>query len=125
MQMGFELGPVGILTTDDEPLPDPSLEFGPQAFGNCLEVLQSFLGDATFGVAGFVAVIAVAGSTAREHVDNGSAFAQVVQAQIEEAGALAVDHGNAEGGLSTQQSGQRFQLKMRLEINVRASEMRR
>jgi hypothetical protein len=57
-------------------------------------------------------------------VDNGSVFAQVVKAKIEETGALAVDHGNAERGLGAQQSGQRFQLKARLEINLGGSEMR-
>ena len=49
---------------------------------------------------------------------------QVVQAKIEEAGALAVDHGHRERGLGSQQSGQRFQLKTRLEINLSASELR-
>jgi hypothetical protein len=57
-------------------------------------------------------------------VDNGSAFAQVVKAKIKETGALAVDHGNAERGLGSQQSCQRFQLKAWLEINVGGSEMR-
>jgi len=57
-------------------------------------------------------------------VDNGSAFAQVVKAKIEETRALAVDHGNAERGLSPQQSSQRFQLKARLEVNVGGPEMR-
>jgi hypothetical protein len=51
-------------------------------------------------------------------------FAQVVQAKIKETGALAVNQGNAERGLGAQQSGQRFQLKARLEINVGGSEMR-
>jgi hypothetical protein len=57
-------------------------------------------------------------------VDNGSAFAQVVKAKIEETGALAVDHGNRERGLGSQQSCQWFQLKARLEINLGSSEMR-
>jgi hypothetical protein len=57
-------------------------------------------------------------------VDNGSAFAQVVKAKIEETGALAVDHGNAERGLGSQQSCQRFQLKATLEINLGGYEMR-
>src|SRR5208282_6176262 len=62
---------------------------------------------------------------AREHVDNGSTLAQVVETKIKETGALAVDHGNRESGLCSQQCGQRFQLKAGLEINVRASELRR
>ena len=52
-------------------------------------------------------------------------FAQDVQAKIEEAGTLAIDHGNAERRLGSQQGGQRFQLKLRLEINLSAAEMRR
>ena len=58
-------------------------------------------------------------------MDNGSVFAQYVEAKIEETGALAIDHHNAEGRLSSQQCRQRFQLKLRLEINLSASEMRR
>ena len=123
--MGLELRPVGILATDDEPLPDAFLKIGPQPFGNCLEVLQRFLGHAAFGMAGFVAVVAIARAVARKHVDDGSALVQVVQAKIEETSALAVDHGDAKRGLSSQQSGQRLQLKLRLQINVGASEMRR
>jgi hypothetical protein len=38
-------------------------------------------------------------------VDNGSAFMQVIEAKIEEAGALPVHHGHAQHGLRSQQSG--------------------
>src|ERR1039458_8367259 len=76
-------------------------------------------------MAAFVAVVAVARSAARKHVDNGSAFVQIVESKIKHAGALAVNHRNAHHGLSSEQSGQRFQLKLRLKINMRASNMRR
>ncbi len=125
MKVRFELGPVGILASDNEPLPDAFLEVGAQPFCNSLEMLQRFLGHASLGMSGFVAVEAVARSVAREHVDNGSAFAQVVEPQVEDTGTLAVDHGDAERGLRSQQGGQRFQLKTRLKINVRASQLRR
>src|SRR5208337_5573735 len=113
-----ELAPVGILATDDEPLPNAFFEVGPQPLGNRLEVVERFLGHAAFGMAAFVAVVAVTGAAAREHVDNGSTFAQVVKAKIEETGALAVDHGHAERGLGSQQSGQRLQVEAGLKINV-------
>jgi hypothetical protein len=125
VEVGLEFAPVGILAPDDEPLPDAFLEVDPQPFGNRLEVLERFLGHSAFGMAGFVAIEAVAGGVAREHVDNSSAFAQVIEAKIEEARALAVDHGNRERGLGSQQRCQRFQLKARLEINLGASETRR
>jgi hypothetical protein len=48
---------------------------------------------------------------------------QVVQAKIEEPRALAVDYRNAERGLGSEQSGQRFQLKAWLEINLGGSEI--
>ncbi len=125
MEMSLELGPRRILATDDEPLPDTFFEVGPQPLRNCLEMLQRFLRDAPFGMAALVAVVTVAGGVAREHVDDGSAFAQVIQAKVENAGALAVDHGDAERGLRAQQSGQWFQLKARLEKNSGGSEARR
>ena len=125
VEVGLELGPVGILATDNEPLPDPFLEVGPQALCNRFEMLQRFLGDAPFCMAALVAVVAVAGGIAREHMDDGSAFAQVIQAKIEHPGALAVDHGDAERGLRSQQSRQRFQLKARLEKNSGGSKTRR
>src|ERR1700724_59172 len=125
MKVGLELWPADIAATDDEPLPGASLQVGTQPFGNRLEVLERFLGDAALGMAGFVAVVAVTRSAAREHVDNGPVFAQDVKAKIKETGALAVDHHNAERGLGSQQSCQRLQLKLRVEINLSGSEMRR
>src|SRR5208337_4154804 len=118
MKVRLELGPVGILTTDDEPLPDTFLEVDPQPLGNRLEVVERFLGHSAFGMAGFVAVEAVVGAAAREHVDNGSTLVQVVKAKIEDTGALAVDHGHAERGLGSQQSCQRLQVEAGLKINV-------
>src|ERR1035438_556036 len=112
------------MATDDEALPDASLEGGPQPLGNRFEVLERFLGYTAFRVSGFVAVVAVVRSAAREHVDNGSAFAQVVKAEIEDTGALTVDHGNAERGLGSQQGCQRLQLKTGLQRDVRASQTR-
>jgi hypothetical protein len=89
------------------------------------EVLKCLLGDAALGVSRFVAVVPVIRPAARKHVDNRSALAQVVEAQIEETRALAIDHSDTQRGLRTQQTGQRLQLKSRLEINVRASQVRR
>jgi len=57
-------------------------------------------------------------------MDNRSSFAQVIQAKIKEASALAVDHGNAQRRLRSEQSCQRLQVKPRLEINVGGYEMR-
>src|SRR5271157_3256573 len=125
MEVGLELRPVGILATDDEPVPDAFLEVRPQALGNCLEVLERFLGHSTLRMSPFVTVETVAGSVAREHVDNSSAFPQIVQAKIENAGALPVNHGHAQRRLRPQQSRQRFQLKARLKIDLRASKLRR
>src|ERR1700675_3900214 len=125
MEVGFELWPVAIVATDDEAFPSASLEVGPQPLGNCLEVLERLLGHAAFGMAGFVAVVAVTRSAAREHVDNGTVFAQDVEAKIKETRALAIEHHNAEGRLGSQQCRPRFQLELRLEINLSGSEMRR
>jgi hypothetical protein len=58
-------------------------------------------------------------------VDNGSALAEVVEAKIEDAGALAIDHGHAQRRLGSEQGSQRFQMEARLEIDVRASQTRR
>src|SRR4029077_13137778 len=125
MKVGLELWPADIVATDDEPLPGAFLEVGSQPFGNCLEVLERFLGHAAFGMARFVPVVAITRSAAREHVNNRSILMQVVKPKIEETGALAIDHGNAQRGWGSQQCCQRFQLKLRLEINLSGSEMRR
>jgi hypothetical protein len=58
-------------------------------------------------------------------VDDSSALAEVVEAKIEDASALAIDHSNAQRGLGSEQSGERFQLKARLKINLRRADMRR
>src|SRR6202790_515117 len=76
-------------------------------------------------MARFLAVVAVTRSAAREHVDNDSVFAQHAEAKNEETGALAIKHHHAERRLGSEQGGQRLQLKLRLEINLRASKMRR
>src|ERR1700674_5007813 len=123
MKVGLELRPVDIVATDDEPLPGASLQVGTQPFGNCLKVLERFFGHAAFGMAGFVAVVAITRSATREHVDNGPVFAQDVEAKIKETGALAVEHHNAERRLGSEQCCQRFQLKLRLEINLSGPEM--
>src|ERR1700732_5140632 len=73
----------------------------------------------------FVPVVSVTRSAAREHVDDGPVFAQDVEAKIKETGALAIEHHNAQRGLSSQQCCQRFQRKLRLEINLSASKVRR
>jgi len=78
-------------------------------------------GTAAFGMAGFVAVIAIARAVARKQVHHGSPFAHVVKAKIKETRTLAIDHGDAERGLGSKQSCQRFQLKAWLQINLGGS----
>jgi hypothetical protein len=57
-------------------------------------------------------------------VDDGSVLAEIVEAKIEESGALAVNHRHGQRRLGSQQSSERFQLKTRLEIDMSASKVR-
>src|SRR3979411_1863744 len=74
-------------------------------------------------MSGLVAVVAITRSAAREHVDNRSVLTQLVKRKIEEAGTLSINHHNVEHRLSSQQCCQRFQLKLRLQINLSASQL--
>src|SRR5450631_484316 len=121
VEVRVELGPVGILATNDEPLPYSLFVVAKQPVGNRLEVAERFLGHAAFGMAGFVAVIAIARAVARKQVHHGSPFAHVVKAKSKETRTLAIDHGDAERGLGSKQSCQGFQLKAWLQINLGGS----
>ena len=112
MQVRLEFGPVTFLAADDEPLPDTFLPIGAQPLGNRLEVVQRFFRHAALGVPAFVAVVAIACAVAGKHVDDALMLAQVVEPQIKESSALAIDHRDTECGLRSQQSGQRLQLKL-------------
>jgi hypothetical protein len=58
-------------------------------------------------------------------MNDGSAFAEVVEAEIEDARALAIDDGNAERGLGSKHGCEWFQLEARLKVNLRRPDMRR
>src|ERR1035438_9858865 len=122
--MRFEVGPVDVVAANDQPLPRAPLEISAKAFGNRLEVLQSFFGHSPLGRSSLITVVAIAGGASRKQVDDGCALSQIIEAQIKEAGALPIDDRDAKGGLGAKQRCQRLQLKTGLEINAGRSKTR-
>src|SRR5882724_1419834 len=125
MKVRLELGPVRIQATHDETLPSAFFKVGSQSLGNSLEVLQRLFRNAAFGMSAFIPTVAITRTVARQHVYDGSILPQVVESKIEETGALPINHGNAQCRLSPKQPCQRFQLKLRLKIDVCASQSQR
>src|SRR6202163_2749751 len=78
MQLRFELRPVNVVATDDEPLPDSFLSLAQQAFGHRPEVVHRLLGYVAFGMTGVIAIKAVTSSGAWQQVNHGLPFTQIV-----------------------------------------------
>lgn len=124
MQLRFQQRTVNVLASQDPFIEDAVFERFLQYLGDSFEMLANFIVDAALRVAAVVSGIAVTAALARERLKQTFAFGQFPQAKIEHASPVPVDQYDAEAWGRTQQMGQRLQMKMPVDHQFGARQLR-
>jgi hypothetical protein len=74
-------------------------------------MMHGFVGDSSLGMSGIVSAETVATTAAREITEESFALTQLVESQVKETGALAIDNRDAQTGLSPKEGSERFQME--------------
>src|ERR1035438_4585920 len=86
-------------------------------------MVEGIVGDAALGVACVVASEAIATAAAGQGVKEIHTLAEFAEAQIEEAGAMTIDQHDAEAGKRSEQLGERPEVEMPIDRELRAAEL--
>jgi hypothetical protein len=124
VQLRLEVRPVRILAAENPFFEHTFIQRIFDDLGHEFEVVAGFVGDAALGVAGVVAGEAIAAAAAGCGMEEAFALGEFAEAEIEEARAMAIDQHDAEAGEGSQQVGERLQVKVAVDEELSAAELR-
>jgi hypothetical protein len=122
VQLGFEQCAMRIGAGQNPFLEHAFFQQVLQRFRDMFEMLTSLVFHAALGVASVIAGISVTAAFARQRLEQVFAFRQFAEAKIEDAGPVPVDEHNAQQRRGTQQMGNRFEMKMAVDEELRTGE---